>query len=308
MGPEPVRPLLARLDAEDGRACTVHGDAATIVVWSPDYDGKGKALVRLADGSEAIVGASRLAVLLIPTGGILRISKRRGAVSETMTYSVPAIHCEHCAMSIREEVSEVAGVEAVAVDLETKIVTVDGQEPRTTRAARGDRGSGVRGRVTSTATREPERRCASTSRGMTCAVVRRADRAQAEQARRRRGDGQLRDRAGDACATTRIRHGRRARLGAVEAAGYQARPAAAEARASRHHHDEPTAPSAGDSSSQSRSPSPLALLAMVPPLQFAGLGVGGARARDARRLLEPDSASTARRSRARGIWRRRWTR
>ena len=48
------------LDGEDGRACTVHGDAATIVVWSPDYDGKGKGLVRLADGSEAIVGASRI--------------------------------------------------------------------------------------------------------------------------------------------------------------------------------------------------------------------------------------------------------
>ena len=45
---------------EDGRACTVSGDAATIVVWSPDYDGKGKALVRLADGAEAIVGASRI--------------------------------------------------------------------------------------------------------------------------------------------------------------------------------------------------------------------------------------------------------
>ena len=48
------------LDPEDGRTCRVHGDDATIVVWSPDYDGKGKALVRLADGAEAIVGASRI--------------------------------------------------------------------------------------------------------------------------------------------------------------------------------------------------------------------------------------------------------
>jgi len=48
------------LDAEDGRSCRVHGEEATIVVWSPDYDGKGKALVRFADGAEAIVGASRL--------------------------------------------------------------------------------------------------------------------------------------------------------------------------------------------------------------------------------------------------------
>jgi hypothetical protein len=38
----------------------VSGEDATIVVWSPDYDGKGKALVRLADGGEAIVGASRI--------------------------------------------------------------------------------------------------------------------------------------------------------------------------------------------------------------------------------------------------------
>lgn len=42
------------------------------------------------------------------------------------TYNVPAIHCEHCALSIREEVSEVPGVERVDVDLETKTVTVAG--------------------------------------------------------------------------------------------------------------------------------------------------------------------------------------
>ena len=49
-------------------------------------------------------------------------------MSETVTYSVPAIHCAHCAMSIREEVSEVEGVEDVAVDLDTKVVTVSGHE------------------------------------------------------------------------------------------------------------------------------------------------------------------------------------
>jgi copper chaperone len=49
-------------------------------------------------------------------------------LSETVTYSVPAIHCAHCAMSIREEVSEVAGVDDVAVDVDTKLVTVSGHE------------------------------------------------------------------------------------------------------------------------------------------------------------------------------------
>ena len=48
------------LDAEDGRACRALDEDATLVVWSDDYDGKGKALVRFADGSEAILGASRL--------------------------------------------------------------------------------------------------------------------------------------------------------------------------------------------------------------------------------------------------------
>ena len=48
-------------------------------------------------------------------------------MSETVTYSVPAIHCAHCETSIREEVSEVEGVEVVAVDLETKLVTVSGR-------------------------------------------------------------------------------------------------------------------------------------------------------------------------------------
>jgi hydroxyacylglutathione hydrolase len=48
------------LDPEDGRACRAVGEEATLVVWSPDYDGKGKALVRFADGNEAILGASRL--------------------------------------------------------------------------------------------------------------------------------------------------------------------------------------------------------------------------------------------------------
>jgi len=48
------------LEPEDGRPCQVHGEAATVVVWSPDYDGKGKALVRFAEGDESIIGASRI--------------------------------------------------------------------------------------------------------------------------------------------------------------------------------------------------------------------------------------------------------
>lgn len=49
-------------------------------------------------------------------------------MSQTVAYSVPAIHCAHCAMSIREEVSEVEGVEDVDVDLDSKVVTIRGLE------------------------------------------------------------------------------------------------------------------------------------------------------------------------------------
>lgn len=49
-------------------------------------------------------------------------------MNDKAVYTVPAIHCDHCAMSIREEVSEVQGVEAVDVDLETKLVTIRGSK------------------------------------------------------------------------------------------------------------------------------------------------------------------------------------
>jgi len=38
----------------------VGGEEATLIVWSPDYDGKGKAWVRFGDRRDAIVGGSRV--------------------------------------------------------------------------------------------------------------------------------------------------------------------------------------------------------------------------------------------------------
>jgi len=40
--------------------CLAGGEEATLIVWSPDYDGKGKAWVRYEDGRDAIVGGSRV--------------------------------------------------------------------------------------------------------------------------------------------------------------------------------------------------------------------------------------------------------
>jgi copper chaperone len=47
-------------------------------------------------------------------------------MSETVSYTVPAMHCGHCERAVEEEVSAVAGVSEVAVDLDTKVVTVTG--------------------------------------------------------------------------------------------------------------------------------------------------------------------------------------
>jgi copper chaperone len=45
---------------------------------------------------------------------------------QTLTYSVPGISCAHCRTAIAGEVGDVAGVSAVDVDLERKVVTVTG--------------------------------------------------------------------------------------------------------------------------------------------------------------------------------------
>ncbi len=47
-------------EPELGEPVRVGGRDATLLVWSPDYDGKGKAQVRFDDGTEAIVGGSRV--------------------------------------------------------------------------------------------------------------------------------------------------------------------------------------------------------------------------------------------------------
>jgi hydroxyacylglutathione hydrolase len=48
------------VEPEGTERCRVGGRDATLVVWSPDYDGKGKAWVRFDDGRDAIVGGSRV--------------------------------------------------------------------------------------------------------------------------------------------------------------------------------------------------------------------------------------------------------
>jgi copper chaperone len=45
---------------------------------------------------------------------------------QSAQYLVPGMTCEHCKLSVSEEVGELAGVRAVEVDLDSKLVTVRG--------------------------------------------------------------------------------------------------------------------------------------------------------------------------------------
>ncbi len=61
----------------------------------------------------------------------------------THTYSVPGISCDHCKRAIEGEVSGVAAVESVDVDIEAKLVTVIGGDDAAIRSAIDDAGYDV---------------------------------------------------------------------------------------------------------------------------------------------------------------------
>lgn len=49
----------------------------------------------------------------------------------TKTFTVPAIHCGHCTMTIERELKDLAGVREVKADLNTRNVTVAWEPPAT---------------------------------------------------------------------------------------------------------------------------------------------------------------------------------
>jgi copper chaperone CopZ len=48
-------------------------------------------------------------------------------VAETVLYVVPGMTCDHCVNAVRGELSSVAGVAGVEIDLGTKAVRVSGE-------------------------------------------------------------------------------------------------------------------------------------------------------------------------------------
>jgi copper chaperone len=44
------------------------------------------------------------------------------------TYTVPGMHCGHCKHAVEQELGRVPGVRSVAVDVDTKLVVVEGDD------------------------------------------------------------------------------------------------------------------------------------------------------------------------------------
>jgi copper chaperone len=49
-------------------------------------------------------------------------------MTETKTYEVPGMHCGHCEAAVTTALSGLQGVSEVTVDLDSKLVTVNGQD------------------------------------------------------------------------------------------------------------------------------------------------------------------------------------
>ena len=182
------------------------------------------------------------------------------------------------------------GVTAVDVDLASGGLTVTSDAARRRRRrARRRRGGRLRGWPAA----EPARHDRGTTthrrrarhRRDDLRLVRRADREEAQPARRRHRHGQLRHREGPGHASARRRHHRRPRRHRREDRLHRRacparRPSSTEARARRR-----AAAAAGCWSSRGARPCRSSLLAMVPALQFAGLAVAVAGAGHPRRRL-----------------------
>ncbi len=49
-------------------------------------------------------------------------------MSTQLTYRAAGMHCDHCRIAVTEEVTQVPGVAGVEVDLDTKLVLIQGTD------------------------------------------------------------------------------------------------------------------------------------------------------------------------------------
>lgn len=64
-------------------------------------------------------------------------------MTDTRTYTVPDISCDHCKRAIEDHVTPVDGVETVIVDIDDKTVTVTGGDHTEIETAIADAGYAI---------------------------------------------------------------------------------------------------------------------------------------------------------------------
>lgn len=64
-------------------------------------------------------------------------------MSDTLSYSVPGISCDHCKRAIEEKVNPLSGVDTVTIDVEAKTVTVVGGDAGEIESAISDAGYAI---------------------------------------------------------------------------------------------------------------------------------------------------------------------
>jgi copper chaperone len=64
--------------------------------------------------------------------GLLNVrSQKGGIIMETRSFSIPNISCDHCVMTIKNELNELDGILKVEGDPDKKEITVDWDAPAT---------------------------------------------------------------------------------------------------------------------------------------------------------------------------------
>ena len=122
--------------------CMMTVDPAT-AQWNSDFNGKtyyfcAPSCKRSFDKDPAaympmtyVKGAATAAPIKTKKEEQTMTNQTNNPTTETKTFTVPNISCEHCVRSIKNEVSEIAGVTAVQADEKTKVVSVTWDTPAT---------------------------------------------------------------------------------------------------------------------------------------------------------------------------------
>lgn len=117
--------------------CMMTVDPAT-AQWQSEFSGKtyyfcAPSCKRSFDKDPLIYvkGAVMSAPSEIAKGELNMTQQNNNPENETKTFTVPNISCEHCVRSIKNEVSEIAGVTVVQADEKTKVVSVTWDSPAT---------------------------------------------------------------------------------------------------------------------------------------------------------------------------------